>query len=204
MTTSLEAFIRRAADIALSAGALLVLSPVLGAIAIRVKRESSGPVVVRQTRVGRFGRPFTIYKFRTMYSGSTGLPVTAASDPRVTRVGRQLRQRKLDELPQLFNVLKGDMSLAGPRPEVPEFVRLWPARTQRIVLAVRPGITDPITLAHRDEEHDLGQVADPREYYTKVLIPAKTRGYEHYLSTRSLPGDVAMIGRTLAAVVRQQ
>lgn len=185
-----------------AAGAgLLLLSPVLAAVAVAVRLSSPGPIVFRQQRVGRAGRLFTMLKFRTMWVHAAGVQVTAAGDPRITPVGRWLRRLKLDELPELWNVVRGEMSLVGPRPEVPRYVDLddplW-----RSVLTVRPGITDPVTVALRHEEELLAQAPGEREaYYRQVLQPAKLRGYVRYLGERSWWTDVRVLLATVAAIV---
>jgi lipopolysaccharide/colanic/teichoic acid biosynthesis glycosyltransferase len=195
--TATEAVVRRAVDIVASAGGLVALSPLMAAIAIGIRRDSPGPVIFRQTRVGRHGRPFTLYKFRTMYVDSAGTSVTARGDSRITPVGRRLRATKLDELPQLLNVLVGDMSLVGPRPEVPRFVALWKAEERQVILAVRPGITDPVTLDLRHEEEILGAHADPEHFYSQTLLPQKATAYVAYLKSRSLATDITTVSRTL-------
>lgn len=188
---------------AVAAGvALVVLSPLLAALALAVALGSRGGALFRQTRVGRGGAPFTLYKLRTMRAAD-GPRVTAGGDPRVTPLGWWLRRTKLDELPELWNVLVGDMSLVGPRPEVPEYVDaddpLW-----RRVLAVRPGLTSPVTLRLRDEEALLAEVGDDdrERFYAQVLVPYKLRGHAEYLERRTAWSDLAVLGRTLAAIVR--
>lgn len=198
--TIATAAIRRAIDVTASAIGLVVLSPVMAAIAIRIKQDSPGPVIFKQTRVGRHGRPFTIYKFRTMYADQTGTAVTAEGDSRVTPVGRKLRAAKLDELPQLANVLIGDMSLVGPRPEVPRYAHQWPETHRRVILAVRPGITDPITYELRDEDAVLARTEDPEQYYEEVLLPRKSGAYASYVGGRTLRQDLTTVVRTLRVV----
>lgn len=159
---------------AFSAAGLVVASPVMAASALAVALEDGLPVLFRQTRVGRNGKPFVMLKFRSMRMATAGSAVTASGDSRVTRAGRLLRKYKLDELPQLWNVFKGDMSLIGPRPEVPRFVDLneplW-----RTVLSVRPGITDVASLRYRHEEGMLEGAADPEAHYRTVILPEKLR-----------------------------
>ncbi len=201
MTTArAEDALRRTVDITAAGAALVVLSPVLAVIAVAVKMDSPGPVIFRQQRVGRYGRPFTIYKFRTMRVDQRGPSVTSADDDRITRLGRRLRATKLDELPQLVNVVKGDMSLVGPRPEVPEFASRWPADYRHLILSVRPGITDPITCDLRDEESLLASADEPAQYYEKVLLPQKARAYADYVARRTLRLDAATVARTLVAL----
>jgi lipopolysaccharide/colanic/teichoic acid biosynthesis glycosyltransferase len=192
---------KRGMDVALSLAALVALAPVLAAIAIAVKAGSRGPVLFRQQRVGLGGRTFAILKFRSMITGAAGPSLTAKGDARVTRVGRFLRRRKLDELPQLWNVLAGDMSLVGPRPEVQRYVRLFPDAYARI-LTVRPGLTDFAALEYRDEESTLAAARDPEAAYTQLVLPAKISLYHRYLDEMSLRTDVALVLRTLAALLR--
>jgi len=189
-------------DISLSLVALVLASPLLAAIAVAVKASSSGPVLYRARRVGQAGRVFTLFKFRTMVvdSRQTGPAITRHEDPRVTRIGRFLRRTKLDELPQLVNTLIGNMSLVGPRPEDPEYVRLYSA-DQRRVLNVKPGITSAATMLHRDEEALLAGPDWERRYRTEIL-PEKLRLELDYLSRRTLSGDVRILAQTAAALLR--
>ena len=143
--------LKRLFDIAASAIGLLLLAPVLLGIAIWIKRDSPGPVFFRQERIGRHGQPFRIYKFRSMRQDNAGLQITVGEDARITRSGRFIRAYKLDELPQLINVLRGDMIVVGPRPEVPRYVALYPAEVRAEVLSVRPGITDLASVQYRSE-----------------------------------------------------
>jgi lipopolysaccharide/colanic/teichoic acid biosynthesis glycosyltransferase len=187
---------QRVFDTACSAAGLLLLSPVLAGIALVILSDDGAPVFFTQTRVGRKGKPFRIWKFRTMRSGSRGSVITAAGDDRITRVGARLRKYKLDELPQLFNVFKGDMSLVGPRPEVPEHVRVEAAEWQT-VLHVRPGITDLATLVYRDEERILGASGDPDTFYRESVLPAKLLLNIAYLVSRSFLLDLKLIFLTI-------
>jgi lipopolysaccharide/colanic/teichoic acid biosynthesis glycosyltransferase len=188
-------------DFVLSLGGLVALSPVMAAIAVSVKLGSPGPVLFRQQRMGRHGSSFTILKFRSMVAGASGPAVTAKTDARVTPLGRILRRYKLDELPQLWNVLVGDMSLVGPRPEVERYARLYPEAYSRI-LTVRPGLTDFAALEYRDEETILSGSPDVEAAYTQVVLPAKIALYHRYLDEVSLGTDVALILRTLAVLLR--
>jgi len=191
---------RRTFDVAVSAAGLLLALPLLALAAIAITLSSPGPVLFRQTRVGRGGRPFTLHKLRSMRTGSDGIPLTASGDERLTPVGRFLRKLKLDELPQLWNVLRGEMSLVGPRPEVPYFVDSGDARWQEI-LAVRPGLTDPVTLVLRDEEELLARAPGDREtFYRTNLQPLKLQGYVSYLRRRTFWGDVSILLNTVLAV----
>jgi lipopolysaccharide/colanic/teichoic acid biosynthesis glycosyltransferase len=179
---------------------LLVLSPLLLVCVALVALSSKGPIFFRQTRVGKNGKNFKLFKFRTMVAASTGLPITAATDSRITKVGRVLRQWKLDELPELYNVLRGDMSFVGPRPEVPELVDFSNPAWDKI-LSVRPGITDPITLILRNEEAVLATVEDKESFYTEIIQPFKINGYLSYLETRSVRTDIKILGRTATAIL---
>lgn len=182
---------------------LLALSPVLVAIALVVKMDSPGPVFFRQQRVGRFGRPFLIHKFRTMVTDAEarGMQITVGADPRVTRVGRILRKHKLDELPQLIDVFIGSMSLVGPRPEVPRYVACYPDDVRDVVLSVRPGITDRASIEFRNENEILGEAEDPHEAYVSEALPVKLAYYCEYVRTRSFLGDLAIICATVRAVI---
>lgn len=181
---------------------LALASPIIVAAGIAVAAGSGFPVFFRQVRVGRHGRPFTLVKLRTMRGASNGPKVTSRGDARVTAVGRILRRTKLDELPELWNVLRGDMSFVGPRPEVPAYVDpsdpVWAA-----ILQVRPGLTDPVTIRLRDEEGLLEKVEGDRErYYKETLQPIKLRGYLDYLGDRTWRSDIRVLLETLGAVLR--
>jgi lipopolysaccharide/colanic/teichoic acid biosynthesis glycosyltransferase len=193
---------RSIAERAVAALALVLLSPVLGVVAAAVRFSSRGPVVFRQVRVGRGGRPFEIYKFRTMVEGADrgAASVSPVGDPRVTRLGRLLRAWYLDELPQLVNVLKGDMGLVGPRPETPEFVALYDA-TERRVLEVRPGIVGPSTLAFMDEAARLAEAEDPEAFYRTTLVHERVRLDLSYLEGRSVPSDLRLLVRQAGAIL---
>lgn len=191
----------RFVEVVLSGAGLIVAAPVIGLLGLAVALGSGFPVFFRQTRLGRGGRPFTLIKLRTMRPDSPGLHVTASDDTRVTRVGRFLRRSKLDELPELWNVLRGDMSLVGPRPEVPSYVDPQDPEW-REVFQVRPGLTDPVTVSLRDEEMLLARVAGDREaFYRESLQPLKLKGYREYLRRRSWHGDLGVILETLRAIV---
>jgi FlaA1/EpsC-like NDP-sugar epimerase/lipopolysaccharide/colanic/teichoic acid biosynthesis glycosyltransferase len=189
---------KRAFDIVVAAVGLVVLSPLLGWIAYRVRREDGGPALFRQHRVGRDGALFEILKFRTMRS-APGPSITAAGDLRITDFGRWLRAWKLDELPQLWNVLRGDMSVVGPRPEIPEFVRHYAAEARQI-LAIRPGVTGPAQLEGIDEEQQLLAAADPERHYREVLLPRKLAIDLRYAQSASMQEDLRILARTLAGV----
>jgi lipopolysaccharide/colanic/teichoic acid biosynthesis glycosyltransferase len=193
---------KRLFDLICSALGLLLLSPLLLAAAVWIKLDSPGPALFRQTRVGRFGVPFTIHKFRTMRV-EQGAAITVGADPRITRAGGWLRNTKLDELPQLWDVLRGAMSLVGPRPELPRYVDTYPAGLRQRVLAVRPGITDPASLAFSNESDLLAQAADPDREYREVVLPAKLKLSAAYAAHASLATDLKLIFVTLARVVRR-
>jgi len=190
----------RALDIVISVFALVLLSPVFLVVAIAVKCTSPGPVLHRARRAGRYGRPFTLFKFRSMIVGAPGHGprVTATGDPRITGVGRFLRRTKLDELPQFFNTLKGDMSLVGPRPEDPALVDTYSADQQR-VLTVKPGMTSPATLLHRYEE-DLLTGEDAEDIYRRNILPAKLRIELDYLDRRTITEDLRVLAQTVAVL----
>jgi lipopolysaccharide/colanic/teichoic acid biosynthesis glycosyltransferase len=190
------------AERAVAALVLVLLSPVLAIIAAAVRMSSRGPVVFCQVRVGHRGRPFEIYKFRTMVAGADRVAanVSPAGDRRVTRVGRLLRASYLDELPQLVNVVKGDMSLVGPRPETPEFVALYDA-TERRVLEVRPGLVGPSTLAFMNEAARLAEAEDPEGFYRTTLVHERVRLDLGYLEKRSVASDLRLLVRQAAAIL---
>jgi lipopolysaccharide/colanic/teichoic acid biosynthesis glycosyltransferase len=177
----------------------VVTAPLLLAAALWIKLDSPGPVFFRQQRVGRAGRLFRIHKLRTMRAddGAQGLPITAHDDARVTRAGRLLRHYRIDELPQLIDVLRGDMSLVGPRPEVPRYVALYPAPLRELVLSVRPGITDPASLEFVDEARQLKDAADPERIYIDEILPRKLQRQAEYVRRATLASDVMVLGRTL-------
>ena len=189
---------KRAFDILVSVAGLIVLLPLLLLVATAIKLDSSGPVFFRQWRVGRKFRRFGIYKFRTMIDDALdrGLPITVGRDSRITRVGKILRKTKIDELPQLLNVLKGDMSLVGPRPEVPRYVELFRPDYEHI-LKVRPGLTDLASLKYSDEASILGQSANPERDYVARLLPDKIRLAKEYIQRSSLLFDVKLIVETI-------
>jgi len=196
----IPAGIPRWLDAGLAALGILLCSPILALVALGVRATSPGPVLFCQRRVGRGFTEFILLKFRTMNGSQPMLEVTARGDPRITPLGRWLRLLKLDEMPELWNVVRGDMSLVGPRPEVPRYVdrndALW-----RYVLQVRPGITDPVTLRLRNEERLLAEVAgDTEAFYLKTLQRYKLAGYVDYLRRRSFLTDVSVILQTLLTV----
>ena len=191
----------RWADVVVAVVVLVLLTPVLAACAVLVLACSGRPVFFGQLRMGRRARPFRLYKFRTMRPAIGGPQFTADGDARITWIGRFLRRTKCDEIPQLWNVVKGDMSLVGPRPESVAYVDASEARW-REVLTVRPGLTDPVTIALRNEEALLRQVHEDREeFYVRTLQPFKLRGYLDYLHQRSWRTDVHVLRETVLAVL---
>lgn len=193
--------LKRCMDLAGSAFALLLLSPVFIAVAIALCLDSGRPLLFRQRRVGVGFRQFDILKFRTMHVQAGGPAITVAGDARITQVGRFLRAAKLDELPQFWNVLIGDMSLVGPRPEVPEYVEMFHDRYLRI-LTVRPGITDIASLRFRNEENLLAKCPEPLREYVQRVLPLKLDLADEYLSKRSLRFDCLILFKTLLVVLR--
>ena len=193
---------KRLFDLVGAALALVLLAPLLLGIALWIRLDSPGPALFRQQRVGRFGVPFMIHKFRTMIVDAPrlGAEITVGADPRITRAGRVLRRAKLDELPQLLDVLRGTMSFVGPRPEVPRYVALYPAALRDKVLSVRPGITDPASIAYRDEGALLARAADPERVYVEQIIPAKLEHAVRYVEQMSLRTDLRVIAATLRAL----
>lgn len=191
---------RRLLDVVAAAAGLVLLGPLFLAIAAAIKLDSPGPVFYRARRVGRYGQEFRLYKFRSMVADADrrGPGITAAGDRRITRVGRFLRRTKLDELPQLINVLKGEMSLVGPRPEDPRYVALYTSE-QRRVLEARPGITSAASLAFRHEEQLLSG-PDWEQVYRTQVMPAKLALDLDYLNRRTLASDLALIWRTILAM----
>jgi lipopolysaccharide/colanic/teichoic acid biosynthesis glycosyltransferase len=195
-------FGKRLLDVCLSAIAMILLLPLFAAIAALVKSTSQGPVFFRQDRIGRDGHTFKIVKFRSMINGADrlGLSITASGDKRITRIGTLLRKFKLDELPQLWNVLSGDMSLVGPRPELPAYVAQY-SLAQRHVLSVRPGITDPASIRYRHEEEVLSLHSDPDLFYRQVVLPHKLSLNLEYVACISLWNDSMLMLRTISALL---
>ncbi|NMC16649.1 MAG: hypothetical protein GYA40_08460 [Chloroflexi bacterium] len=194
----LQRFTKRFTDIVLSFLSLLILSPVFLLIALRIKRDSPGPCFYRGERMGRYGKPFGILKFRTMYEcpeSYNGSPLTSNGDPRVTPFGKWLRRTKVNELPQLWNVLKGEMSLVGPRPEHPELIQSWPAPLREELLSVRPGITSPASVVYRDEE-ELLKGAGFMDTYLLSILPDKLRLDQLYVQNYSFLTDLDILAMT--------
>lgn len=194
---------KRIFDIASSAVGLIVLSPLFVILAVWIKIDSPGPVFYRQQRVGKGNRDFYLYKFRSMKVGSDrqGLITVGGRDARVTRSGYFIRKYKLDEFPQLINVLKGEMSIVGPRPEVRKYVEMYDAE-QLAVLNVRPGITDPASIRYRNENELLGEAADPERYYREVIMPDKLRINLEYINNASFRNDIKLIFSTFAEIAK--
>ena len=185
--------LKRLFDMAASGIGLLLLAPLLLVLAAWIKCDSAGPVFFLQERVGLCGKLFRIIKFRSMRQHHAGPQITVGEDARITRSGHFIRAYKLDELPQLINVLLGDMSLVGPRPEVPRYVALYPADVREEVLSVRPGMTDLASVQYRSESDLLAASSDPELTYTTVILPAKLALYQQYVRQRSLWLDVRII-----------
>jgi lipopolysaccharide/colanic/teichoic acid biosynthesis glycosyltransferase len=194
--------IKRAIDIIGAGFGLVILAPVFLAVALLVKLSSPGPVFFRQKRIGQAFRPFLIYKFRTMQANAPtrGPEITVGDDPRITRIGRFLRRTKIDELPQLINVVKGDMSLVGPRPEVPKYVELFRSEYADIV-KVRPGMTDLASLKYRDEQTVLAASGNPEERYASEILPDKIMLGKEYIERASLFFDLGLIVKTIGRLL---
>ena len=192
---------KRAFDIIASAIGLFVLTPVFCLTALVVRLSSGSPVFFSQQRMGKNFRPFNIYKFRTMVVGAQhkGTSITSGADPRITRLGTFLRHFKIDELPQLINVLNGDMSFVGPRPEMPEFVKMFEG-DYREILQVRPGITDLASLKYQHEAQILDQYDNPQDAYVRYILPDKIRLAKVYVRQSSLLLDLSLILKTLFRV----
>ena len=194
--------LKRGFDIVASGGALVALLPLMLVLAILIRLDSPGPSLFRQTRVGKSFCEFHLLKFRSMRNGNCGTGVTCGQDARITRVGAFLRTFKLDELPQLWNVFCGDMSLVGPRPEVPMFVERFRPDYEEI-LNVRPGITDPASIRYRSEAEILGNTPDPMNYYTNVILPDKIEISRRYVRSANFGKDVSLIFQTIAVLFQK-
>lgn len=197
---------KRVLDFSVALLMLLALSPLLLVVAIAVRLDSPGPVLFRQQRVARGGRIFEMLKFRSMRHTlhESGRQITVAGDCRITRVGALLRRAKLDEVPQLVNVLRGDMSLVGPRPEVPKYVAKYPPGDRELVLSVRPGITDIASIHYFDEGVLLAKADDPERMYVEEILPKKLAMYVEYVRGRSMVGDLVIIARTVGRLFRRR
>lgn len=194
--------LKRIFDLVAASTGIVILSPVLIAVAIAIKADSPGRVFFRQTRVGRHGRPFHIFKFRTMVTDAEklGPQVSSGDDPRITRFGSLLRKYKIDELPQLLNVIVGDMSIVGPRPEVPRYVEAFREEYDQI-LTVRPGITDYASLEFKDENTLLQAADNPEEKYLREILPVKIEYCKKYLRDQSFMTDLRLIFRTIGSLL---
>jgi lipopolysaccharide/colanic/teichoic acid biosynthesis glycosyltransferase len=195
--------LKRVVDVLGSAAGLLILSPLLLAIALVIKLDSPGGAIFRQERIGRGGRPFHIFKYRTMVAGAPrrgAETITVRADSRVTRVGAFIRKHKLDELPQFINVLRGDMSLVGPRPEVAEFMNLYSPEQRAIIASMRPGMTDYAAIVLRDESSLYDGQVDPAEIYRREIMPIKFTYYERYSQDISFFNDLKIIVATVSVL----
>ena len=199
----IQLVLKRLMDVVISGCALAVIWPVLLLIALAIKIDDPGPVFYRQVRVGKNGKEFRIYKFRTMVvdADKKGLQITVGRDNRITRMGALLRKTKLDELAQLINVFTGEMSFVGPRPEVPKYVSLY-TPYQRQVLLVRPGITDYASIAYRNENDLLEGADDPEKMYIETIMPDKIERNMKYLREISPLADIRLILSTIVAVIK--
>ena len=195
--------LKRLLDLFLSSLGLIVLTPIFLLILLAIKLDSKGPTIFKQTRVGLNGKEFKIYKFRTMHfaQGNSGMQITVEGDKRITRTGKVLRKYKLDELPQLYNIISGDMSLVGPRPEVPKYVEFYPENIKNIVLSVRPGVTDPASLAYINENEVLAASDDPEKEYIQTILPEKLDLYVNYIENQSFVQDINLILKTIAKIM---
>lgn len=191
---------KRSIDFLIAGLLALALSPVLLAAAIAIGITNGTPIFFRQRRVGLHGRTFMIIKFRTMRDAPVSRGITVGKDPRITALGHILRQTKIDELPQLFNVLKGEMSLVGPRPEVPEYFELYPAEERAVIASIRPGITDRASITYRNEAELLAQQEHPEEYYREVILPHKRSMAIDYAKRQSLREDFMILVDTVKVV----
>ena len=195
--------LKRLTDIVVANIGLLLLAPLMLIAALWIKLDSSGPIIFRQVRIGRYGEPFQICKFRSMVTGAPGMgpSITVAEDSRITRAGIFLRRYKLDELPQLWNVLLGDMSLVGPRPEVPEYVSLYTAAQKEKILSLRPGITDLASVEFHNESDLLAASEEPGASYAASILPRKLKLYESYVDEQSFALDLRIVLTTISILL---
>jgi len=195
--------VKRLFDLFWTLPGIIVLSPLMLVIALWIRFDSSGPVLFRQKRVGQYGKLFEVLKFRTMVMNAEnhGLKITVEKDSRITRPGSFLRKYKLDELPQLFNVLLGDMSLVGPRPEVLEYVDCYPEELREKILSVRPGITDRASIEYRDENRLLDGSSNPEKTYIEEILPVKLTFYSEYVDKQNILLDIYLIIKTFVVLV---
>lgn len=194
----INSIVKRIFDFFAALIGIIILSPIFIIVSIAIKLDSPGNIMFLQKRVGKCGKEFDIFKFRTMVTNAErlGKQITVGKDNRITKVGEFLRKYKIDELPQLFNVLKGDMSLVGPRPEVPKYVALY-NEEQKKVLSVRPGITDLASLKYSDENDILGKVENPEEYYINVIMKDKLSLNLEYIEKSNLFFDISLVIKTI-------
>jgi lipopolysaccharide/colanic/teichoic acid biosynthesis glycosyltransferase len=195
---------KRVFDLTVGLALLILTAPVMLLAACLVKWSSRGPILFSQERIGRYGKPFRILKFRTMHVVPDGAApqITIGADPRITTAGHLLRQTKIDELPQLFNVLAGEMSLVGPRPDTAQYVALYPANLREEILAVRPGITDRASIKYRNEAELLALQDNPDQYYREIILPDKLAMGVAYARSHSLRADLAIIFDTIRIVAK--
>ena len=196
--------IKRSFDLLISLSGLIIFGAFFLLIAFLIKMDSPGSVFFRQERVGKHGKIFHMHKFRTMVTGAEfmGLQITVRADSRVTRFGRVLRKYKLDELPQLVDVLFGDMSIVGPRPEVPHYVGFYPDEIRKLIQSVLPGITDPASIKFRNENDILSYSNDPERTYIQEILPIKLNYYKNYIREKTFMGDLRIILDTLIAILK--
>lgn len=196
---------KRLFDACVAGLAIIVVCPIILLCGILVRISSPGPILFHQERIGRHGKPFNLIKFRTMYTkelDSNDPQITIGNDRRITPIGFYLRAWKLDELPQLWNVLIGDMSIVGPRPEVPRYVANYSQSQRKLILSVRPGITDPSSIYFRHESDILAKSADPEKYYLDVILPQKLEISARYIANRTIFSDFLVILKTISAIIR--
>ena len=193
---------KRLFDIIFSIIGIILLLPVLSLIALSIKVSSPGPIFFRQNRVGLRGKKFQIYKFRTMYIDSEKFgKITIGQDKRITNFGKWLRKYKIDELPQLIDVVKGDMSIVGPRPEVKEYVDTYPIHIKKKILSIKPGITDLASIEMIDESSIIQKYKDPHQGYIKEILPKKLKLCIKYIDSRSLYLDIKIILLTFKKII---
>ena len=195
---------KRVFDIIVAASILFLTAPIIVIVAIMLCSRRGGPVLFRQTRIGKGAKPFVILKFRTMTVGKQRDGITVGLDARITSLGHILRQSKIDELPQLWNVLRGEMSVVGPRPEIPSYFALYPEVERTILTSVRPGITDYASIVYRNEAELLATHPNPEGYYRDFILPHKIALGVAYVQNRSLLIDIRIIVRTILAVFQRQ
>jgi lipopolysaccharide/colanic/teichoic acid biosynthesis glycosyltransferase len=198
--------VKRCFDFVVAALAICCLAPVFAIVALWVRLDSPGPAIFRQARVGHLGRPFLVWKFRTMRTDPTpsGRNLTVGEDPRITKSGKWLRRWKIDELPQLFNVLLGEMSLVGPRPEVPSLLAHLPAHQASAMTTIRPGITSPASIYYHDESEMLASAADPHQLYLSKILPRKLAFARHYARRQSISYDLRVIMKTICILTQRR